>query len=117
MLLADESITIYHKTFNPETRMDDWKPYHYVGSWFEKRAATPASNGLNAADSLIVRIPAANIRGEIMACPGDIIVRGKVSDPITGPTQLDPYRRFEITAVRDNRRGVLSMQHWKIEGA
>lgn len=117
MLLADVPITIYHKTYNPQTRLDDWTPYHYVGSWFEKRAASSGSNGLNAADTLIVRIPAANVRGEIVARPGDVIIRGKVSTPITGPAQLDPYKRFEIMAVRDNRRGVLDLQHWKIEGA
>ena len=117
MLLADELITIYHKTYNPQTRLDDWTPHHYVGSWFEKRAASPGSNGLNPADTLIVRIPADNVQGEIVARPGDVIIRGKVSIPITSPSQIDPYKRFAIMAVRDNRRGAPALRHWKIEGA
>ncbi len=114
MLVADETVTVYHKTYNRETRLDQWTPTAYQGaSWYGKQAASVGDSGLNTADEYTVRIFTGD---EISASVGDVLVRGEVVREITGPAQLEGTERFVITAVRDNRRGLPSLYHWRVEG-
>lgn len=115
-MLTNADITIYHKSYDPTTRLDKWEPTQYQGvNWYGEQAATVGSNGLNAADTYVVRIPTDNM---VEATKGDIVVKGLVSNAITGPAQLvKKYECFTVLAVRDNRRGSPNMHHWKIEGA
>lgn len=114
MLVANETVTFYHKNYDPETRMDKWKVHHYEkASWYGKQAASVGDSGLNTADEYTVRI---FTPGEITTDVGDIVVRGAIDQEITGPSQLKDLEHFTVTAVRDNRRGLPTLFHWRIEG-
>ncbi len=114
-MITNADITIYHETYNKETRLKEWAPTQYPGvNWYGKQAVSVGDTGLNTADSYIVRIPTAD---SVLVSNGDIVVKGLVTDHITGPSQLTgKYERFVVTAVRDNRRGSPIMRHWRIEG-
>lgn len=114
-MLTNASCTIYHKTYNPQTRHDDWVPTQYPAcSWYGKRGVSTLASGLTAASVYLVRIPT---QEEIPVDTGDVVVHGLVEDIVTGPAPLfDKYEAFTAQAVRDNRRGSSWMQHWRIEG-
>ena len=104
-MLTNADITIYHKRYNPETRLDEWQAAQYPGvNWYGR---------LNTADSYIVRIPTTEL---IEVCNDDVVVKGLVNDVVASPSSLKAYRHFVVTSVSDNRRGTQSMQHWRIEG-
>ena len=112
---TNANITIYHRSYNPQTRLDEWQTTQYIGvNWYGKQAVAVGDAGLNTADAYIVRIPT---QQAILVCSGDIIVNGLIDDLITAPAQLKQYQTFVVTAVFDNRRGSQRMQHWRIEGA
>ena len=114
-MITNADITIYHETYNKETRLKEWSPTRYAGvNWYGSQAVSVGDTGLNTADSYIVRIPTDQ---QIAVSNGDIVVKGLVTDSITGPSQLTgKYLCFTVTAVRDNRRGSSMMRHWRIEG-
>lgn len=114
-MLTNADCTIYHKTYDPITRLDRWERTQYRGvNWYAKQAATVGENGLMAADTLTIRISAAE-PDAVPATVGDIIVRGLLGTDITQPKELGTYEHYTITAVRDNRRGICG-RHWRIEG-
>ena len=114
-MITNADITIYHETYNPETRLKEWEAAQYPGvNWYGKQAVSVGDTGLNTADSYIVRIPTED---NITVKNGDIVVKGLVADPITSPSQLTKkYSCFTVTSVGDNRRGSRGMWHWRIEG-
>lgn len=115
-MLTNADCTIYHKTYDPITRLDRWERTQYRGvNWYAKQAATVGENGLMAADMLTVRIPVTT-SSSAPAAVGDIIVHGLLDTDITQPKELNANEHYTITAVRDNRRGSLFSQHWRIEG-
>ena len=115
-MITNADCTIYHKVYDRATHLDRWELTQYRGvNWYAKQAATVGESVLMAADTLTVRIPASE-SDTIPAAVGDIIVRGLFDTDITQPKELDQHEHYTITAVRDNRRGSLFMQHWRIEG-
>ena len=108
MLVADQPITLYHRSYDEAKRADVWTRAVYMGSWYGSQAVTVADGGLLTADTYTVRIPT-----------GDIIVKGEVQDTPTRATALTRKyqgRCFVVTRVQDNRRGAPALQHWRIEG-
>ena len=102
-MTTNADCTIYHKIYNPATRLDEWEPSQYQGvNWYGKQAVSVGDSGLSTADSYIVRIPT---EGRIPVDKGDVVVKGLIQDTITNPSQLKQYESFLVTAVRDNRRG------------
>lgn len=117
MLCCTETVTLYHRSYDPASRADVWSRTVYpAASWYGAQAATVSDNGLLTADAYTVRIATSD---EITAAPGDVLVRGEVTDAVTGSAALTRKyqgRCFVVTHVQDNRRGVRSAWHWKIEG-
>lgn len=115
MSVRNADITLYHREYDPEHGQDVWTHTPYTGvSWYGGREVTTGTGGDTAADGYTVRI----FTTETVAVqPGDIVVRGLVSDEITGASQLTQKypESWRVTLVRDNRRGGLA--HWRIGGA
>ncbi len=115
-MLTNADCTIYHKVYDRAAHLDRWERTQYRGvNWYANQAATVGESGLMAADTLTVRIPVSE-SDTVPAAVGDIIVRGLLDADITQPKELDQHEHYTITAVRDNRRGSIFMQHWRIEG-
>ena len=114
-MITNADITIYHETYNKETRLKEWTSWLSPGvNWYGKQAVYVGDTGRKTSDSYIVRIPTEET---IVISNGDLVVKGLVTDQITGPSQLTgKYECFVVTAVRDNRRGTPMMRHWRIEG-
>ena len=117
MLCCTETVTLYHRSYDPASRADVWSRVVYTAaSWYGGQAATVSDNGLMTADTYTVRI---DTDAAILAAPGDVLVRGEVTDTVTGSTALT--RKYQgrcmvLTHVQDNRRGGRRLWHWKLEG-
>lgn len=114
-MIANADITIYHKAYDPASRLNVWTHTQYVGvNWYGRQQVTVGDSGLNTADSYIVRIPTS---ADVQVSNGDVVVKGLVSDKITGSSALtSKYMCFTVTSVGDNRRGSPALRHWRIEG-
>lgn len=117
MLCCTETVTLYHRSYDPASRADVWSRTVYpAASWYGAQAASVSDSGLMTADAYTVRIAT---DAEIDAAPGDVLVRGEVADTVTGSAALTRKyhgRCFVVTHVQDNRRGARRSWHWKLEG-
>ena len=114
MLVGEETVTLLHKTYDPNTRLDQWESVVYQNaSWYGKQAAAVGDNGLNTADEYTVRI---FTKETVAAAVGDLLVRGEFTGPFAGTGQLAGWEFCTITGVRDNRRGLSSIFHWRLDG-
>lgn len=117
MLAANETVTLYHRSYDEDERADVWKGKVYEGvSWYGSQAATVGDSGLQTADAYIVRIPT---QEAVEAAAGDVVVLGRVEDTPGGSaalTRKHAGRCFVVTHVQDNRRGTPGLRHWRIEG-
>lgn len=116
MITNNTDITLYHRTYDPALRADTWQRTQFQGcNWYGCRAVTVGNNGLDAASKqtnlYTVRIPG---QKALQAAPGDIVIRGLFEDERPQEAQKRAAESFLVTAVRDNRRGMLP--HWKLEG-
>lgn len=117
MLCCTETVTLYHRDYNPASRSDVWSRTVYpTASWYGGQAAPAGDNDRVTADAYTVRI---DTDAEITAAPGDVLVLGEVEDAVTGSSVLT--RKYQgrcmvLTSVRDNRRGARRLWHWKLEG-
>lgn len=116
MLTNNACITLYHKVYDPALRGDTWKRTQFQGcNWYGCQAVTVGNNGLDAAGKqtnlYTVRIPG---QDALQAAPGDIVVHGLCEDERPQEAQKRAAEGFLVTAVRDNRWGMLP--HWKLEG-
>ena len=117
MLCCTETVTLYHRSYDPASRADVWSRTVYpAASWYGGQAATVSDSGLLTADAYTVRIAT---DAEIAAAPGDVLVRGEVADTVTGSTALT--RKYQgrcmvLTHVQDSCRGARRLWHWKLEG-
>lgn len=133
---ANETITVINRRYNSETGLDEWLPTVITGaSWYGKQIASVTTNGLQAANTAVARIPvdaetggrsyvtpeaykaAESVSGVFTIAKGDLIVHGSVTDSTLTPAQIQAaYECYTIIGVTDNRnrpRGA----HWKVVGA
>lgn len=116
MLACTETCTLYHKIYDPDTRLDFWTSTVITGvSWYAKQGVVAGEDGLDSADTLVVRIPVEAATEGLTVSPGDQIVKGECG-PITSSKELAGKERYTVTAFRDNRRGPEILHHYKIEG-
>lgn len=80
-----------------------------------EKGAQPGTAGETASDTLTVRI---FTRDAIAVDVGDMIAPGLVSAAVTSSADVLKMfpDSFKVLRIRDNRRGSLQMQHWRIEG-
>lgn len=111
-------LTIYHKSVDSTTRTEVWTPQQINRVlWENRKGANVLRSGLIEADSVTVYIPFE--RGEIEIKPGDVLVKGRVSDLVSSAfTITDLKQKYpESATVRSVDKmdyGSAHMQHWEI---
>lgn len=118
LMLTNADCTIYHKTYDPQTRLDVWNPTQWKDvNWYATRAVSVGDNGLNGANTLVVEIPTYGEIKEFPARVGDIVVKGLWEGIVSSTKEIPIENRYTITAIQDNRCGSPAIQHWRLEGA
>lgn len=108
MLGCDKTVTLVH---HDRTSDDD----NYIctvlenASWFKKNTITTSGDGAKPVNTYESRILTDS---DINVSPGDWLVLGVV-ESVETPSSIE-LDKFRITAIGDNRRGILS--HWRVSG-
>jgi hypothetical protein len=106
-LITNASLTVYHKTFNQTTRLEEWVRYNYANIWWYGGRGTGINKGYDKANDVKIRIPYdKNINLNITNFEiGDILVKGTLSSEITTQQDLDSYEVYNITSINNNTTG------------
>ncbi len=115
-MITNTKLTIYHKGFNEDTRLEKWVRFSYENVWFFGGKGTSTNKGYENANDVQIRIPYAknsnlDIRNFAI---GDIIVEGDLTDDITTQQDLSDYLVYAITSINDNQFG--TQPHIHISG-
>lgn len=82
--------------------------------WEESQAFSSIRNGKRSEDSLFLIIPYMQNKGCIIQ-KGDIVIKGKFTNPIKSKTDLEPKgNAYTVTAVDFLDFGSLRMRHWEV---
>ena len=112
---TNASMTLYHKRFNSETRLDDWDRYPIENVMWQGGKGASINKGYEKANDISVWIPY-NKNKELNKVPfsiGDIIVKGDVSVEITKQSDLK-VDNYNITTLINNDYGSDNMKHLQL---
>ena len=102
-MIKNNEVTIYHKTFNKQTRLEEWERFNYENAWIFGGKGAGINKGYDNANDVNVRIPYENNNLNINNFSiGDIIVKGKVNNDILTQQDLIGYETYNITSINDN---------------
>lgn len=104
-MITNASLTIYHKEYDENTRLDKWKRYNYDKVWFFGGKGASINKGYDNANDVDIRIPYSNKVDINNVAIGDILIKGTVNIDITTQQDLSSYEIYNITSINDNKFG------------
>lgn len=106
-MLVNNSLTVYHKGFNEETRLEKWTRFNYENVWFFGGRGAGINKGYENANNVQIRIPYdMNDNLEIGNFDiGDIVLEGTYNIDIETQQDLDEYLKYNITSINNNLYG------------
>lgn len=111
-MLTNTDITIYHREYNPEFRLDQWKRIYVPKAWWHKdEKSSVTTGGLKQADVITIRIPDTMIK----VAKDDYIVKGNCSVKMQTIKELSGREFAKVTSVNRNLFG--GNPHIKVVGA
>lgn len=98
---CNETITIFHHTYNEQTDADVWTPIVVNDvSWFERTDTAITDSGLKSAKKCTIRIPKESIKTGFALSPDDVIIKGTCSDQTcTNPTAIKAKHPSMVTVL------------------
>lgn len=111
-MITNNSLTIYHKTFNEETKLEEWTRYNYSKVWFFGGKGAGINKGYDQANDVEVRIPYDQNNGLNIEnfSIGDIIVQGTFETDIETQQDLEGLI-YNIISINNNNFGNNSHIH------
>ena len=106
-MITNSSLTIYHKGFNEQTKLETWTRYNYSKVWFFGGKGAGINKGYDQANDVQVRIPY-DLNKDLSIKDfsiGDILVEGTLTTDIETQQDLDDYTIYNITSINDNNFG------------
>lgn len=119
---TNDSLTLYTKGVAAATRTETWTRSVISRVYWENRRAAPfQAVGSVRANGVVVYIPFANYPAAGIK-PGDVIVRGTVTDTIgTGFTMTALLAKYSeaatVAAVDKMDLGSVAIAHYQVEGS
>ena len=105
-MICNSSVTIYHKGFDENTRLENWVRHNYSNVWFFGGKGASINKGYDNANDVEIRLPydsnTLNINDFAI---GDIIVQGTLETNITTQQDLSDYLVYNITSIKNNNFG------------
>lgn len=106
-MLTNSSLTIYHKGFDEESRLEKWIRFNYDKVWFFGGKGASINKGYVDGNDVQIRIPydtpLLNIENFAI---GDIIVQGTINEDIETQEDLSNYLTYNITSINNNNFGI-----------
>lgn len=106
-MLTNSSLTIYHKSFDENARLEKWVRYNYDKVWFFGGKGASINKGYVDGNDVQIRIPYDTPLLDIKNFSiGDIIVQGTITKDIDTQEELSDYLTYNITSINDNNFGI-----------
>jgi hypothetical protein len=103
---TNSELTVYHKGFNEETKLETWTRRNYLLVWWFGGKGSRINKGYDEANDVDIRIPYKQNQVNIQDFSiGDIIVKGNLTADITTQQDLEDYDVYNITSINDNNFG------------
>lgn len=106
-MITNSELTIYHKYFDEEARLEKWRRYNYDKVWFFGGKGASINKGYDNANDVEIRISYSlneNVNIDNFAI-GDIIVQGNLETDIQRQQDLNDYLIYNITSIKNNNFG------------
>ena len=115
-MITNNSLTIYHKTFDTFTKTELWERHNYENVWIFGGKGAGINKGYDNANDIEIRIPYEKNGGleESDFAIGDIIVPSTLDFDINEQKDLKNYQIYNITSIKNNTFG--SQPHLHIGG-
>lgn len=105
-MLTNSKLTLYHKTFNKTTRLEEWERINFDNVWFFGGKGAGLNKGYDNANDVDIRIPYDSNEINLADISiGDIIVGEELSLNITTQQDLKEYNTYNITSINNNNFG------------
>lgn len=105
-MITNSSLTIYHKGFDSNTKLEKWTRYNYDKVWFFDTQGAKTDKGYSEANNVQIRIPYNQNNVDIKDfAKGDIIVKGALKVDIETQQDLSNYKIYNIISINDNDFG------------
>lgn len=105
---ADKTVTVFHKEWNAEEGVDNYRKAVLAGvSFFSRIATVVSTEGLSAACEGVLRIPLEVCPRGLAINNGDLVCEGHIQQEIKMPSELNglcPYV-FIVVGVTRNSSG------------
>lgn len=106
-MLTNSSLTVYHKGYDEETRLETWVRYNYPRVWFFGGKGAGINKGYVDANDVEIRVPFdlndnLDIRNFSI---GDIVVQGTLNIDIQTQQDLKEYQTYNIRSINNNDFG------------
>ena len=103
---TNSELTVYHKGFDEETKLETWTRYNYLLVWWFGGKGSGINKGYDEANNVDIRIPYKRNQVDIKDFSiGDIVVKGNLTTDITTQQDLENYEIYNITSINDNNFG------------
>ena len=115
-MLINSDMTLYHKGFDEETRLEKWIRHYYEKAWWFGGKGANTQMGYENANDVQIRIPY-EINENLNIADfsiGDIVCKGNVEKAITSQSELNDVEFYNITAISNNTFG--NNQHIHLGG-
>lgn len=112
LMTTNSCMTLYHKRFNSEKRLDEWDRYPIENVMWQGGKGASINKGYDKANDIKVFIPYDTNKGleKVPFSIGDIIVKGSVEDKILKQSDLK-VDNYNITTLINNDYGSDDMRH------
>ena len=115
-MLTNSDMTLYHKGFDEETRLEKWERYYIEKVWWFGGKGANTQMGYENANDVQIRIPYESNENLNIAdfSIGDIVCKGNIGKTITSQSELNGVEFYNITAISNNTFG--NNQHIHLGG-
>ena len=103
-MITNNAITYFHKTLNPQTRLEEWNKYSFNNVWVFGGKGSSINRGYENANDVKVRIPIKLVNDTSIFQLGDIVCIGE-QDDISKQSDLKGKEFYNITSKNINSFG------------
>ena len=117
-MITNGSLTIFHKGFDVDTRLEKWIRFNYSNVWFVDKQGAIIDKGYSERNNFECRIPYAqnenlNVKNFAKA---DIAIKGTINYDISDDSELDDFETYNIKVITNANYGTSDRQHIHLSG-
>ena len=101
-MIYNSDLTIYHKSLNDITKLEEWTRINFKNIWWFSSKNTTPSKGYEESNNVEIRIPYDLVKDETLIDVGDILVRGNINQDITRQSDINGEIYNIVTIKRNN---------------